>query len=419
MDYQLLATFKYNGSGPSRTPEEISREYLRRLKGYSTIVTHLFPVLDHGEFDQISSYPLFLVQTNQINMLINEIIRNSKMITKIADPLPGVAKHSYTKRLLTSEIYYTNEIEGVKTNKKEIGTVVGELDSKKPPVRRLASAVRLYNATLTGKTYQINELKDLRRIYDELLKGEISPEKLPDGKIFRDKEVYIGNSSQKVHVPPKNEEEISERLTPLIDFMNEHDMLDITKALVTHFMFENIHPFIDGNGRTGRYLLSSYLASKMDAYTGLSISGAIHSNQSSYYKAFKEADAAENRADVTIFVKKMLEIIAQGQQQVIANLSNLSKQLRLTADQINVEFTDEIDRTIIYIFAQSKLFSESIETGIKDTALKDFLYEQDPKKFHKRELQRRIKEFEERGVLIKIKSKPIQHVISKQYLRGL
>lgn len=419
MDYQLLSVYKYNGSGPSKSNAEVDAEYQRRLAGYATIVTDMYPVLDKNEYEQIDHYPLFFVQTNAINRLINEITRNSSQITAIAEKLPGVAKRSYTLKLLTSEIYYTNEIEGVKTNKQEIGTVVGQLATKGKdrPIRRLASAVKLYHDTLTGKSYQIESLQDFREIYNKLLKGEISKYQQPDGKIFRDQPVYIGTADQKIHTPPAREAKIQSKLTPLIRFMNQHDIQDLTKAVVTHFMFENSHPFNDGNGRTGRYLLSSYLANKLDHYTGLSISGAIHTDQSAYYKAFKQADNWENRADVTLFIQKIMEIISKGQTDMIINLNQLSDQLEQTLHKIESAFHDPVQCNIMYLLAQSKLFSENSETGIKDIELINVLYASDSKKFHKNKIRSEIENLTNQGVITEIKKRPLQHLVGDEYLR--
>lgn len=421
MEYQTLSTYKYNGSGTTRTSEEVDNEYQRRLNGYATVITNLYPTLDKNEYSQVSNYPLFFVQTNKINSFINSVLRNSARIKDIATPLPGVAKQSYVRKLLSQEIYFTNKIEGVKTTKKEIRTVVGELDKKEPqkPQKRFTSTVKLYNDTISGKTFQINQLSDFRKIYDELLKGEISTKNLPDGEIFRNtKEIYIGDSISKVHIPPQSEKEIQSKLVPLITFMNNHEVIDLVKAIVTHFMFENTHPFYDGNGRTGRYLLSSYLANKLDTYTGLSISGAIHSEQNGYYKVFKEADRFENRADATLFITKMLEIIVQGQSEVIQDLKKLSKKMKYAFDVINSKFSNKTEQVILYVFAQSLLFTESVETGIRDTQLVDLLHKDDPKKFKKVGVRRAIMELENKGVLISVRRNPLQHLINKEYISG-
>lgn len=90
--------------------------------------------------------------------------------------------------------------------------------------------------------------------------------------------------------------------------MNNDETPSIYNVLVTHFFFENTHPFLDGNGRMGRYLLSSYIANKFDRFTEFSVATGIHNNVQQYYKVFKEADNAENRADLTSFIQKQLLI---------------------------------------------------------------------------------------------------------------
>lgn len=417
VDYQLLSIYKYNGGGPSHTMEAVDKEYQHRLQGYSTVVTQMYPTLDVNEYDQIERYPLFFVQTNAMISMVNGISRNSKQIKQLANSLPGIAEKSYRQKLLTQEIFYTNEIEGVKTTKQEIGTVVGDLNLKKAPQRRLTSTVRLYNTTISGQSFQIHELADFRTIYDQLLQGEIPKNKLPDGKLFRNQQVFIGNDLKKVHTPPQTETEIQEKLSALITFLNSDDILDLLKAIATHFMFENTHPFLDGNGRMGRYLLSTYLANKLDTYTGLSVSTAIHAEQNGYYNAFKEADDSQNRADVTLFILKMLGIISQEQGEVIRNLTQLTNALDQVFKQIQSLKLTTLDSTILYLFSQSKLFAEDVSMGIKDTEMTDFLFRDDPKKFHKKDIRDAIQRLEQNDFLEKIKSRPLQHVISSKLLK--
>lgn len=411
MDYQLLSIFKYNGRGPTHSIEAVENEYQARLEGYATVVTRLLPTLDVDSYNQASKYPLFFVQTTPMLSLVNKIFRQSAEIKDLSDTLPGVAGESYRRNLLTQEIYYTNEIEGVKTTKHEISTIIGELDSKQAPQKRLTSTVRLYNSTTSGKVVSIRDLADIRRIYDQLLDGEIPNSKLPDGQYFRKKPVYIGDEFKKVHTPPRTETEIQESLFSLITFMNNDEVLDVIKAVVSHFMFENTHPFYDGNGRTGRYLLSTYLAAKFDTYTGLSISTAIHAEQNRYYRAFKQADDYQNRADLTLFITQMLNIIVQGQQDVIQNLRELTEQLDAAAKRLHQQLSDDIQWTIAFVFAQSALFTEDAITGVKDTELVEFLFNDDPKHYHKVSVRRAIQELESQGVLHKIKERPLQHVI--------
>ena len=58
----------------------------------------------------------------------------------------------------------------------------------------------------------------------------------------------------------KFQELAKKNIEDLIQFMNIKDIPFLVKASIVHFFFEYIHPFYDGNGRFGRYLLSLYLA---------------------------------------------------------------------------------------------------------------------------------------------------------------
>ena len=59
----------------------------------------------------------------------------------------------------------------------------------------------------------------------------------------------------------------------------------LQRAIASHFLFEYIHPFYDGNGRTGRYLLALYLSNDLTLPTVLSLSRTIAENKNEIYKA--------------------------------------------------------------------------------------------------------------------------------------
>ena len=68
------------------------------------------------------------------------------------------------------------------------------------------------------------------------------------------------------------------------------DIPELYAAALCHFLFGYIHPFFDGNGRTGRYLLALQLSRPLSQPTVLSLSRVIAENKATYYRAF---DAVE------------------------------------------------------------------------------------------------------------------------------
>ncbi len=416
--YKLLEKYGYSLSDKSNMTQDMELEYARRLNDYSSVITSMHPTLLDKKNVQYTNYNIFFVQTNHVNELLRTINRYSRKILEISRKLPTVAEDSFIHNLIVNEIEFSNEIEGVKTNRQELSTIVGDTLPNNIKKTRMVSTAKMYKATLTAKPRKIFDLNDIKSIYDDLLDGEIPKKDLPDGKLFRNgKETWIGTSDQIVHRPPKTESDIEIALTPMIDFMNRDDVDPILKSIVTHFMFENTHPFYDGNGRTGRYLLSSYISSKLDVYTGTSISTAIHENLSKYYKAFKETGKQQNRADLTFFIEEMLEIIIYGQRTVIDALSEKLKLLddayhRLIDNDLGL---NEVENSILFLLLQSELFVDRVMPPITDNEVIDVLNSgKDP--IPKLRTKNNISNLTDKNILIVTKGRPLMHQINYDVL---
>jgi len=116
-----------------------------------------------------------------------------------------------------------------------------------------------------------------------------------------------------IYTPPSGEGVIREKLSNFEKFINEDDSLDpLIKMALMHYQFEAIHPFSDGNGRTGRILLLLYL--KMENLLDIPaiyLSEYIIQNKSEYYKRLRLVTEKEDWESWIIYMLDMIESTAQ------------------------------------------------------------------------------------------------------------
>ena len=392
MNYRELRKIYYSHR------DQYEEEYQLRLQGYSSIRTSLYPHLMQRDTVKTSQYPLFVTLHLGISQLMETISQQSQRISEIADTLPKIAHDQFYKEQLYQSIISTNEIEGIHTTRKELVDVekLLEEDPYKTEQIKHLSTLRMYQQILKDEFLQIHSLEDIRRIYDQLTQGEISPE-------------------DELYIPPQKEEQIQVMLTEWIRFINDHSIPNLVKACAGHYFFENIHPFYDGNGRTGRYILAKYLSRKLDKFSGLVLSQQINHHKQDYYKAFRNTGDHLNRADATFFVETLLTFIKEGQENIIQTL--LEKQEQLHRYKVKIEQTEgleEVEKYILFLLAQSKLFVDDKRDGIEDRSIIQ-LANQSNHHYSKKKIKDAFLHLEERGILTLIGRKPSQHYLSDYF----
>ena len=134
-----------------------------------------------------------------------------------------------------------------------------------------------------------------------------------------------------IYTPPCCEEEIRSKMSGLEKFININDLspLDpIIKLALIHYQFESIHPFSDGNGRTGRILNMLYLIQQqLLPYPVLYLSAYIIDHKQDYYRLLNEVTLKENWRDWILFMTTAVNETAQLTNKKIRGILNLKKQL--------------------------------------------------------------------------------------------
>lgn len=144
--------------------------------------------------------------------------------------------------------------------------------------------------------------------------------------------------------------------------MNQTALPSLLKCCISHYYFEYIHPFYDGNGRMGRFLMSNYLSRKLDPLTGLTVSNAVIHNKRKYEKAFSEVTNPRNRGEVTLFVQTMYEFILLGQTEILEELRTWTNQLKRATQWLKHSELPEDECSVLFLLIQAHMFRNGTES---------------------------------------------------------
>ena len=138
-------------------------------------------------------------------------------------------------------------------------------------------------------------------------------------------------TGETIYTPPQNEEEIRDYLRNLEKFINNNeDGIDpLIKVCLIHYQFESIHPFYDGNGRTGRILNILYLVlNKLIDSPILYLSKYINKTKQEYYKLFNEVRNNNNYEEWILYILKGIEITSKETITLIEKIQDEMKNFK-------------------------------------------------------------------------------------------
>ena len=320
------------------------------------------PMTRHFEFsirqyDRRNEYPAFLCYTEEFVLLSEKIYRKSEQLRWLLKSVPPLVLEQFLMLNMVEEVRATSDIEGVHSTRREIEDVVKET-AQSP---RFSSIVGKYKMLLQRKEINFRTCEDVQAFYDDFVHREISadePTHQLDGNLFRKDVARIFSASGKIiHRGVQPEERIIELLKVALKTLNSLEIPFLVRVSVFHYLFEYIHPFYDGNGRTARFIVSYFMSRQFHLLVALRLSLTVKRRKKFYYDLFAETDSEWNRGDLTPFVTGFAEIISATFDDIIPLLDKkIAKLVKCKERLAQLIEGDKLTRQIYECLLESSVF---------------------------------------------------------------
>jgi Fic family protein len=317
------------------------------------------PLPPNFNFDDIE----ILKKVNKANIALSKLSGEAKSIPNrevLVEPL------SFREAVASSEIenIHTTLTEAFQTS------YFSETELKKEQ-----KETRNYRNALTSGYNLIKEKGFLNTNSFIDIQSILEPDKIDIRKI----PVQIKNidTGDVLYTPPVGEDLIRSLLKNFEDYFNDFtdDVDPLIKMAVLHYQFESIHPFLDGNGRTGRILMVLHLclAARLELPI-LFISGYINNNRSNYYKLLRGVTSSNNWKEWILFMLTAVEEQSAKTQQSVSSIRELMNKYRNDIYQkLPKIYTAElVEYLFSYPYYSQSSMQEKLKISSRNTASKYF-----------------------------------------------
>ncbi len=264
----------------------------------------------------------------QINTLLEQATRSLSELNAFSLIVPDI--DLFIRMHIVKEANTSSRIEGTRTQMDEAVMDQAQIDpERRDDWQEVQNYIQAMNDALDALTRLPLSNRLLKKTHAILMQGVRGEHRTPGE--FRRSQNWIGGSSLNDAVfIPSGHDEVPELMADLEKFWH-NDQIEVPHLIriaISHYQFETIHPFLDGNGRIGRLLITLYLVNHgLLKKPSLYLSDFFEQNRGAYYDALTTVRVSDNLVHWIKFFLNAVNQTARNGHQTFRDILTLRNQI--------------------------------------------------------------------------------------------
>lgn len=329
-----------------------------------------------GHHEPINGYKYFVPkfinkewtwETPIVNKLLERASHRLGELNSFSKLVPNI--DLFLQLHITKEAVVSSKIEGTQTRMDEALLPVEEIN---PERRDDWKEVKNYINAINFATHELESLplsSRLIRSTHKLLLDSVRGQHKQPGEFRRSQNWIGGTSPADAKYTPPVHTLVDDLMSDLEKFLNNDEISTpaLIRIAIAHYQFESIHPFLDGNGRIGRLLITLFFVKEgiLDMPI-LYLSSYFERNRSLYYE---NLDNIRTRNDMLQWIKYFLVGVEQTAKEAVETLQAVIKYKESTEDKIRATFGRRSSKAILLLHELFQNPMITVEQAVTATGL--------------------------------------------------